>query len=293
MVDNAISMHSSIAASGNLVTNLKIAREVGFDCLELTLPVLYPYLDAGHSLDELAEVVGDFPVAGCGWLMQIERRGPYREALLEDAHRIFSVAKAVHAVGVQCLTGPADVNATRAYLAGEPFDGYMGTLGLPAEEQFEVAKENMAELADIAADYGLLLYLECLSWTPVNKISQAYEIARTCGRDNVRVVVDTFHAYVAQESPEEIAKMDPKYIYGVHVSDCLPFDRSQPADENVIRACAFGEGDVDLQAYCDAVIATGYKGFWDTEIFSPRQIQEDPLELAKEMHAALTKFSRR
>lgn len=50
MKKNAIAMHSSVAASGNLVTNLRIAKEVGFDCVELTvIPMIKPYLEAGHS----------------------------------------------------------------------------------------------------------------------------------------------------------------------------------------------------------------------------------------------------
>ena len=48
MKKNAIVMHSSVAASGNLVTNLRIAKEVGFDCVELTvIPMIKPYLEAG------------------------------------------------------------------------------------------------------------------------------------------------------------------------------------------------------------------------------------------------------
>ncbi len=76
MKKNAIVMHSSVAASGNLVTNLRIAKEVGFDCVELTvIPMIKPYLEAGHSLEELAELTKDFDIAGIGWLPDIERQG--------------------------------------------------------------------------------------------------------------------------------------------------------------------------------------------------------------------------
>lgn len=293
MKKNAIAMHSSVAASGNLVTNLRIAKEVGFDCVELTvIPMIKPYLEAGHSLEELAELTKEFDIVGIGWLPDIERQGEDFEELMKEAREMFEIAHAIGAGGIECLTGPADVNAVRHFKNHEPYEGYQGLLGLHAEEQMELLKKNVTALADLAMEYGLCLYLEPLGWTPVNKISQAYEIARTCGRDNVKCVIDTWHAYVAGDTPEEIADMDKNYIYGVHVSDSLEAKEGTVPDENIIRNCALGEGVVDYKRYCNAVKATGYDGWWNAELFSRRQMQMDPEEVARSVHTELTRLAK-
>lgn len=288
MKKNAIAMHSSVASSGNLVTNLKIAKEVGFDCIELTMLKIRPYLEAGNTLEDLAELTKGFEIVGIGWLQDIERQGADFNVLMQEAKEIFSIAKAIGAKGIECLTGPIDVQAARSFYEGKPYDGYRGLLGMPIEQQMELLRKNVCALADLAAEYGLCLYLEPLGgWATINKISQAYEIAKTCGRDNVKCVIDTFHAYCAGDTPEQIAKMDKDYIYGVHVSDSLALEEGPVQVESVIRNCSLGEGVVDYKAYCDAVKATGYDGWWNAELFSQKQIQMDPLEVAKSIHQEL------
>ncbi len=53
--------------------------------------------------------------------------------------------------------------------------------------------EAFARLCDRAADHGLLVHLEFLSWGPVPDLRTAWEIVRLAGRDNGGIMLDVLH----------------------------------------------------------------------------------------------------
>ena len=53
--------------------------------------------------------------------------------------------------------------------------------------------EAFARLCDRAADHGLLVHLEFLSWGPVPDLGTAWEIVRLAGRDNGGIMLDVLH----------------------------------------------------------------------------------------------------
>ena len=46
------------------------------------------------------------------------------------------------------------------------------------------------------------------------------------------------------------------------------------------RAVWTGGGNVPLKAYVDAVLSTGFDGWWSGELFSPKHWELDPWETA-------------
>ncbi|WGS53837.1 sugar phosphate isomerase/epimerase [Paraburkholderia sp. D15] len=284
--ENALVLHATVAKYSNLLTDIEIMRTAGFDGVELSCTKIESYLDAGYSNDDLRKLLADVYVPGMGFLIDIERQGEQTEALWRRARTIFSLAAAAGAKGVQVLTGPVDVRAVIEWTATGRTDRYAGVLGYTEDEQIALTASNLAVLADMAREAGLLLYLETLSWSPVNGLDKSIRLIDRAERENVKIVIDYWHCHTSGVTPDDVARLDRNLIYGVHVCDSLRFDGGIP-DEVVLRDVPTGEGVLDLQHWTDAVKATGYKGWWSCELFCRRQQQQNGYRVASELKALM------
>jgi sugar phosphate isomerase/epimerase len=278
--------HSLVACHAPMMTDLEIVRDVGFDGVELSSAKMRAFLDAGFSEAELSDRLRGFDIPGIGFLLDIERHGPDEASLIAEAEEIFHLANLAGAPAVQILTGPVNVQAVVDHAERRPSGLYKGVLDLPRDEQIALTARNMARLADLAAQRGLILYLESLGWTPLNSIADQVELIDRTGRDNVKMIVDYWHCYVSGDTPDEVAKLDKDIIYGVHVCDSLTHVGGVP-NEAVLRDVPTGEGVLNLQSWTDAVKATGFIGWWSPELFCRRQQQENSFQVASELKTLL------
>ena len=261
-------------------------RVIGFDGIEISAAKMRDVLAAGFDEIELASWLAHIDIPGIGFLLDIERQGVDQEALKKEASDIFRLAKIAGTKGVQVLTGPVQVGAVASFAAGQTSGFYEGVLRLPREEQFSVTARNLAWLADLAAEQDLLLYLESLAWSPLNRLSDQVELIDRAGRPNVRMVVDYWHCYASGDRPEDVARLDGKLIYGVHICDSLDFKAGIP-NEIVLRDVPTGKGVLNLRDWTAAVKATGYEGWWSCELFCRRQQQANSFEVARELHSLM------
>jgi sugar phosphate isomerase/epimerase len=288
---NAFVLNSTIVQSANLLTEIDVWRTTGFDAMEIHAKKLEQYLQSGFSRSELSLALRDVPVAGVGFIIDIERQGPSREDLFREADRVFELANLVNASGVQILTGPVDVQAVIDYQHGRPAGGYQDLLRLSEAELGALAAQNLAQLADQAAAHGLCLYLEPLSWAPINGLRKPLQLIEAAGRTNVKIIVDYWHCMTAGVTPDEVARLDKDLIYGVHVCDSLPFTGGIPI-ETELRDVPTGEGILDLKEWTAAVKATGYEGWWAAETFSNKMRQGSIYSVARDMVQLLTSLVR-
>jgi sugar phosphate isomerase/epimerase len=149
--------------------------------------------------------------------------------------------------------------------------------------------KNLALLADLAKQYDVLLYLEALSWTPLNSLDHQLQLIDRTERDNVRMVIDYWHCFTSGVQPQDIARMNKDLIYGVHVCDSLPFEGGIP-NEEILRDVPTGSGVLNLAEWTAAVKATGYQGWWSCELFCKKQQQQNSYEVAKELKSLLTRL---
>ena len=286
---NILALHSTVAKHSTLAMDIDIARTVGFDALEIYSGKLEDYLRAGYSQAQLKALLKDIPVTGIGYLRDIERQGDELDDLLNEAQRLFELANLVGAKGVQVLTGPINVQAVIDYQQHGTSVHYSGLLGLDESEQYALTARNLATLADLAKQYDVVLYLEALSWTPLNSLEHQLQLIDRSGRDNVKMVIDYWHCFTSGVNPEEIARMNKDVIYGVHVCDSLPFAGGIP-NEEILRDVPTGDGILNLGEWTDAVKATGYDGWWSCELFCKKQQQQNSYEVAKDLKALLTRL---
>ncbi|MBK5552850.1 sugar phosphate isomerase/epimerase [Pseudomonas sp. TH03] len=287
--NNILALHSTVAKHSTLAMDIDIAKSVGFDALEIYSGKLEAYLQAGYSEPELKALLNNVHVTGIGYLRDIERQGSERDDLLNEAERLFQLANLAGAKGVQVLTGPINVQAVIDFQKHGTSAHYSGLLGLDEAEQYALTAKNLALLADLAKQYDVLLYLEALSWTPLNTLEHQLQLIDRTERDNVKMVIDYWHCFTSGVTPQDISRMNKDLIYGVHVCDSLPFDGGIP-DEDVLRDIPTGSGVLDLAEWTAAVKATGYDGWWSCELFCKKQQQQNSYEVAKELKALLTRL---
>jgi sugar phosphate isomerase/epimerase len=283
---NTFVLNSTIVRSANLLTEIDVWRTTGFDAMEIHAKKLEHYLQSGFSPDDLSLALRDVPVAGVGFIIDIERQGSARQDLFREAERVFELAGLVHATGVQILTGPVDVQAVIDHQHGRPAGSYQELLRLPEGELLAVTARNLAELADRAAVHDLCLYLEPLSWAAINGLKKPLQLIEAAGRDNVKVIIDYWHCMTAGVTPDEVARLDKNLIYGVHVCDSLPFPGGIPI-ETQLRDVPTGDGVLDLKEWTAAVKATGYQGWWAAETFSRKMQQASIYAIASDMRSLL------
>jgi sugar phosphate isomerase/epimerase len=283
---NAISLNPTVTNVASLVLHKAVAREAGFDAIELAFSQIDNYLEAGYTEDELKKELADVNVVGTTGIYNLERQGPDFELLKNEVEKEARMARIIGSGGVAMVTGPLDYRAVQEFKRMGYTRRYSGLMGMDLQEQIRLSARNAAALADIAAQYGVVLYIEALCWAPISKISQILEILDRAERDNLKIIVDFFHATIAGETPEQIARINKKHIYAVHVCDTLANYDDVPVEYN-LRNVATGSGIVNLREWVDAVKATGYDGWWSGELFDRKQLQGNPFIVAKDLKKIL------
>jgi sugar phosphate isomerase/epimerase len=272
---------------GNVIQDIRLAKEAGYTGIELQSPKLYRYLDAGYDVETLPPLLSGLEVTGMGAVLDIERQGTEREGYLAEVTRMCEVAVAVGAPIVQLCTGPVDWKVVMDFKAGRLAADdirYRATLGLDEAEAIRVTGANVRAAADIAADHGLDLYLEPLAWARLNRCRHALALIEEAARDNVGIALDTWHFWTTGDTLDEVRALPKEIIKAVHLSDGVDLDREHDvADQSVHRNVVIGGGAIPLQQWVDAVKDTGYDGWWVTEMFSDRANEQDPAMVARTM----------
>lgn len=279
---NQLIFHSMASRQNTLAIDIEIAKSIGFDGLETSGQKIAAFLDAGFTVPELKARLDGLFLPGIGFLIDLERQGDGRRQMLREAEQLCELASAAGADGIEAITGPLDIRVFEAGAAMRYPELYRGLVDLPTDAQSELTAANLQAVADIAASHGLIVYLEALSWTPLNTMDAQLRILDRCKRDNVRIVIDFWHAYTSGDTPERIARLDKDLIYGVHLCDSLPYAGGVP-NEPVLRDVPTGQGVLDLQSWVDAVKSTGYAGWWSCELFCNRQHQDNSFVVARDL----------
>ncbi|WP_437610868.1 sugar phosphate isomerase/epimerase family protein [Erwinia sp. V71] len=260
----------------NVVTEARIAAETGYDGLEFLHYKLLRYLDNGGSTAALKKIVhGHHLQTVClNALIDIERyQGEQKRTMLAEATRLTQVAAELACPTIQILA-------------------QHGIDHLPQPQIMDIMTENIAEIAAIGQQYGVRYQIEVIAHTQFNRMSQALEVIRRIGKYNVGLVIDFWHLYATGTTrPEDVAVLDPALIFGVHFCDGRTPRAGEAWEETVLRAYMPGEGDIDIQAWTDAVKATGFDGVWSAELFSPACWEMDHHQLAREVMENMTRYT--
>jgi 4-hydroxyphenylpyruvate dioxygenase len=132
----------------------------------------------------------------------------------------------------------------------------------------ERAAADLADLADLARQHGMRIGYEALAWGRwVKDWTAAWGIVRAADRDNLGIVLDSFHICARGNPIEPIADLPAEKIALVQVADA-PAITMDPLSLSRHYRCYPGQGDYPIVDYLDAVIRAGYRGPLSLEIFN-------------------------
>ena len=130
------------------------------------------------------------------------------------------------------------------------------------------AAQDLAELADLAHQHGFRIGYEALAWgRHVKDWTAAWDIVRQADRDNLGIVLDSFHACVRGNPIEPMSALPADRIALVQVADA-PAIQMDPLSLSRHYRCYPGQGDYPVVDFLDAITRAGYRGPVSLEIFN-------------------------
>jgi 4-hydroxyphenylpyruvate dioxygenase len=148
----------------------------------------------------------------------------------------------------------------------------------------ERAAAQLYALAERAARRGLKVGYEALSWgTHVRTFDHAWRIVSRAEHPHLGLILDSFHALALPDDWSGIADLPGERIFFVQLADAPRLGMNALTLSRHFRSLP-GQGDLDVPAFMQSVLAAGYTGTISLEIFSddmraapPRQTASDAM----------------
>ena len=130
------------------------------------------------------------------------------------------------------------------------------------------AAADFNALGEIAKDRGIRVGYEALAWGKhINDHRDAWEIVRRADHSNVGLILDSFHTLSRKIDPATIRSIPGDKIFFVQLADAPLIEMDLLYWSRHFRNMP-GEGDLNVQGFMQAVMATGYSGPVSLEIFN-------------------------
>ena len=249
-----------------------MAAESGYGGIGLWMTEIEDHLQAGHSLEELAGLLGalDLEVVEIcfvdGWQ---ESLGDALESTLSRAKTVFETSRGLACSLVVAVPTPGRIE-------GDPERGI----------------ENFRRLCETAQVYEVNVALEFpCSATEMNSLEVAWPFVRRAGCENGGLLIDTFHFFVGGSLPRTILEVPADKIFLVHVSDAENVPAEKLRQKHSFRTFP-GEGMINYQLLLENLRKVGYDGVFSLEIFNGGFLAKDARELARRGIEALSRLLR-
>ena len=158
-------------------------------------------------------------------------------------------------------------------------DPFMGTV--PLDEMTEA----FAQLCDRAADFGLLIHLEFLSWGPVPDPVTASDVVRLANRPNGGLVLDTLHL-MRSGGLGSLSRISVEQIFATQFCDGKATSNGDPFTDAANRLWP-GEGDFDLAAILQQIRRGGCRAPLGIEVMNDETRSMTPAAIAARAFSAL------
>ena len=144
------------------------------------------------------------------------------------------------------------------------------------------------ELGDIAGKYNVSLAFEFLGQTDcsVQTLDFCKEIVEEVSRENIGLVIDTFHFYAGNSSFEAIETLNPDKLFVFHINDAEDLPKDELTDAHRLYP---GEGILPIKEIKERFDKIGYDKMVSIEIFRPEYWGENPFDVARKAKEATEK----
>jgi sugar phosphate isomerase/epimerase len=255
-----IGLHSWTLDTTPLADVLRIARETGYNAVELRHVDFVRSIEAGMSNEEVLTMIRASGVkVSCMGLESglLFAQGDEKKRLLDSMDEMCSRAAALDCKVMMVAPGSN-----------------------PASSAKEAAR-NFAAGCEIARKHDLLCALEFGSRHPVvNRLAVAREIVALANQPNGGLLIDTYHAQCVGDGGRGFAEVPAADIIAFQFSDVPPgpvtgtgtaLDRLPP-----------GKGVVRWREVLQLLMEKGYAGYINYEAPNPAHWSRPPAEVARE-----------
>jgi 4-hydroxyphenylpyruvate dioxygenase len=143
-----------------------------------------------------------------------------------------------------------------------------------------LAAEQLARLADLAREHGVVVAYEALAWgTHVNRFEHSWKIVSLANHPNLGIGLDSFHILSVGGDLSLLRAIPGDRIAFVQLADA-PRMRMDLLQWSRHFRCFPGQGRLELVAFMERVLDTGYEGPFSLEIFNDVFRQADPERIA-------------
>lgn len=227
---------------GNFVSYAEKCARLGFDILEVACGAFYREDDAFfHELAAAAKGNGILLTGGYGPRKEHDLAST-DNAQVEQTFRFYAdMFRKMELAGIDRLGG-----ALYSYWPAPC--GPETAADKAAETARSVAR--MRRLADMAADHGITLGMEALNRFEgylINTAQECIDYVRMVDRPNVKVMLDTFHMNIEEDSLTDAIRSSGKLLGHFHVGEAN-------------RRCPGPNGRFDWAAIGQALHEIGYEG---------------------------------
>lgn len=262
-------MHGMCSLHSNVMTDIRLASEVGYQGLEIHTEKLWRFIDAGFTAQDLKA--------------KLDKHG-----LFPSAIDIIGGVEATQKSQQSKLWKQTEILCEFAQKIGAPtiqLNAFEELNGLSLANNIQITADNIRSIADIGKDFGIRFQYEGAAWTPISSLDSYFRLYDSVARDNFGFVLDTWHLWACRgSSPEQIGEVDKELIFNVHISDGKRPRLSQPwPDERELRGYLPGEGDIPLTEFVNAIRSTGYEGYYSGEFLNDQLWEGDYFELASKI----------
>src|SRR5467141_1995435 len=237
---------ATVSVSGTLDKKLRAIAAAGFDAVEIFENDL---LSFSGSPRDVGQMCRDLGLSICAFQPFRDFEGmpePQRTQNFRRAERKFDL---MHKLGTDLLLICSNVSP--ASLGG-----------------IDRAAEDLRELGERASVQGLRVGFEALAWgRHVNDYRDAWEIVRRADHKSIGIILDSFHALAPSFPTLPIQSIPADKIFLVQLADAPKLGLDVLSWSRHFR-CFPGQGDLPVDAFMEAIVATGYDGPLSLEIFN-------------------------
>jgi 2-keto-myo-inositol isomerase len=253
----------------DLATDLQAASATGFDYVEIWAAKLHRFLNE-HSAEELKRLFSESGLSPLS-INSIEHI-TFRDARAYDGikRECEELSRIAAAVGCPCIV---------------VVPGRLPKAGAGRENVIAESIRVLTELCDISAAHNVALAFEFLGQADcsVPTLDLAAEIVREVNRNDLGLVIDSFHFYAGRSTFEMIEALAPEMIWIFHINDAEDLPREQLEDRHRLLP---GLGILPLGEMLASFRKIGYDKVASVEIFRPEYWERDPFTLAREAREA-------
>jgi 4-hydroxyphenylpyruvate dioxygenase len=259
---------ATVTLSGRLPEKFAAIAEAGFQHVELTQNDLHGFAGTPSDVRRLADSFG-LRILVFQPLRDFEGRP--REQFQQHLRRAEQMLETTRTLGAETLMLCSNVAE----------DG---------DDDEELLVADLRALADRAADVGIRIGYEALSWGRfANLYRDAWRLVERVDRPNFGLVLDTFHSLALDDDLALLETIPPERIFLIQVADA-PRLSCEIIEWSRHHRCLPGEGAFDLQRFLAIPIQNGYQGPVSLEVFSDEYSSEPAITIATQGFRSLCKL---